>query len=599
MDNLVSSSSKSLLLFESAERHSILRRLWLDISCANAHVVSGALPASLLHEFLRSYGPIVLILVIILIVVSTYAIHFVNSHSIAPSTKRRVLVGTELSAIMIAVIPLFLPFKFLRFVSGLVCFVIFMCLHSKILSVTPYYSNYSDMLLSVFSFNIKEYVSAKQSKLPSTATLLRWNCLIFLIDTCTFLMREVVPLLITGAENQRRALALITGYWIYLSLEYHYTQTIIFYDIIGAPIPMSLRHASPFLSMSLSEFWGTRWNPVIGKLLQTSFYKPFRKQGISRILCVLSCFAGSGVLHAYPVYISTRNLGSSAMMGGFFVLMGCIVIMEQAFFAVTGLTEKTPTKPLPKNMGTKDQDEFPQNMEGWIHATAYISDLCIMVSMFGFFYCISENRLSLANALLYSLPLLLSACTVLHVQMSRINKEDKKVIETRSNAEVRMANGSVLVNHIQPKTSCNNSAVQPCPSLSCKSTSSAMSYTSVTDTDLLSLPTSRNTSFNSSEKFLQISSEKLLTDAAAQLLVACGDSIYKLDAIVDINLKMSMLQYTYKVVYILCGWMWTLSVVAILLPLFALPVHDILDATYPQSIFVGPLVRTIHYAGWI
>ena len=597
MNDLISFGLKPLLRFESAERHNLLHRLVLDISHVNAHVTSGALPASLLQEFLKSYGPIILSLVIILIVVSTYAIHFVNSYSMAPTIKRRVLVGTELSAIMIAIVPIFLPFKFLRFVSGLVCFVIFMCLHTRVLSAIPCKSSYMDMLLGVFSFNIKEYLSTKQSKLPSTATLVRWSCIILLIDTCTFLICEVVPLCITGAENQRLAIALITGYWIYLSLEYHYTQTIIFYDFIGAPIPMNLRHASPFLSMSLSEFWGIRWNPVIGKLLQTSFYKPFRKQGISRILCVLSCFAGSGVLHAYPVYISTRNVRSSAMMGCFFVLMGFIVIIEQAFFAIIGWTEKAPIRPLLKNMEEKTQNHFPSNTEEWIHAITYLSDLCVMVSMSGFFYCISESCLSISNAALFSLPLLLSACTVLHVQMNRIMKEENKHVESEND----MVNSEVLVNFIQAKTSCNDSTLHPDPSLSCKSTASAMSYTSVTDVGLLSNPTSRNTSFNSSEEFLETSSEKLLTDAAAQLLAVSGDSTDKVELIVtaSTNLKMNMLQYMYKVVYILCGWIWTLSVVATLLPLFALPVHEILDTTYPQSIFIGPLVRTIQYAGWI
>jgi hypothetical protein len=33
------------------------------------------------------------------------------------------------------------------------------------------------------------------------------------------------------------------------------------------------------LSTSLTEFWGVRWNPIIGKLLQEAFYKPFRRIG--------------------------------------------------------------------------------------------------------------------------------------------------------------------------------------------------------------------------------------------------------------------------------------------------------------------------------
>ena len=81
----------------------------------------------------------------------------------------------------------------------------------------------------------------------------------------------------------------------------------------GSPLPYDLQHRHPllstvtrkchnstrkchnliqfqFFSQSLSEFWGSRWNPVIGKLLQEAFYKPARRLDMSRTTAMLCCF---------------------------------------------------------------------------------------------------------------------------------------------------------------------------------------------------------------------------------------------------------------------------------------------------------------------
>ena len=600
--------SKPLLQYVSVERCGLIDHFFHEISHVNAHITSGMLPTSLCLEFLRSDGPAILTLLLALVASATYAIYFVNSRPILPLTKKRVLLGTEVLAIIIAIVPIFLPFKMMRFVYGLVCFVIFMCLHSKALSVAPINSTYKDMLLSVFSFNIKEFLLTKTSTLPSSATLLRWACLMLLIDTCNFLACEAVPIYITGFENQTRAIALITGYWIYLSVEFHYTQTIILYDLIGAPMPINLRHKNPFLSISLSEFWGVRWNPIVGKLLQTSFYKPFRKEGFSRAFCVLSCFAGSGILHAYPVYISTKSLNSSAMMGAFFVLMGVLVVIEQAFFAIMGLTRKSAARPfLNSHLQLNARIKIPENIESgiqiekWIDVIPYISDLCTIICVSGIFYCFSEGQLSLTNATLFLVPMLLPACTVLSVQINRLLEEEKKQSEREmiNPMEGSASNEIDLLNTYREKIRSNDSEIDPSTSLSCESTVSAMSYTSVTDVILLSLPTSRNTSFNSSEKFLQSSSEKILSDAAIKLLNEVDNNFEILEVEESIHIEISLYQYMQKTAYIICGWIWTIGVIAILLPLFSLPVSEIIDIVQSQSTVIGPLVRTMHYMGWI
>ena len=92
-----------------------------------------------------------------------------------------------------------------------------------------------------------------------------------------------------------------------------------------------MRHRHPLLSTSLTEFWGSRWNPIIGKLLQEAFYKPVRRMGMPRVIAMIICFIGSATLHAFPQFLSTFSYLDSMMMFCFFFLHGLLVLIEQIF----------------------------------------------------------------------------------------------------------------------------------------------------------------------------------------------------------------------------------------------------------------------------
>ena len=62
---------------------------------------------------------------------------------------------------------------------------------------------------------------------------------------------------------------------------------------------------------------------------QGSFYKPLRRMGLPQILCVMGCFVGSGLFHAWPVYVSTFSLTYSSWQLMFFVANGLLVIAEK------------------------------------------------------------------------------------------------------------------------------------------------------------------------------------------------------------------------------------------------------------------------------
>lgn len=67
-----------------------------------------------------------------------------------------------------------------------------------------------------------------------------------------------------------------------------------------------------------------------------------RLLGAPRLLCVLACFCGSGILHAWPQYASTGSLLDTSMMFGFFLCQGILLLVELiAYILMTGSPPET------------------------------------------------------------------------------------------------------------------------------------------------------------------------------------------------------------------------------------------------------------------
>lgn len=157
-----------------------------------------------------------------------------------------------------------------------------------------------------------------------------------LTDSCMYLIREWIPVSISP-ENKLFASTLVGGLWVLTSMDFVYSCFILQSAVLGKPLPYVYRHRHPFISSSLSEFWGVRWNPLIGKALQDAFYKPIRRLGGSRALAMVICFIGSAYLHAHPQYISTHNIMDVLRMSGFFIAQGLLVPMELLVVKSAGL----------------------------------------------------------------------------------------------------------------------------------------------------------------------------------------------------------------------------------------------------------------------
>jgi len=87
----------------------------------------------------------------------------------------------------------------------------------------------------------------------------------------------------------------------------------------------------PFLSKSIREFWGRRYNRLVGTLLKESIFDPVRRLPYSSsMIGALASFIMSGLLHAH---VAVSSFGASSPIPSFlfFILQGiacCVEVMS-------------------------------------------------------------------------------------------------------------------------------------------------------------------------------------------------------------------------------------------------------------------------------
>eukprot|EP01031_Cornospumella_fuschlensis_P032838 gene32838-39709_t len=185
------------------------------------------------------------------------------------------------------------------------------------------------MFLCIVLFNVPRRVLPHTSGkiVPKFTQFIYGFILLGIADILNFLGREWVPYHISEA-NRSMALSLTGGLWTLCALEYAYWFAGTTCLVLGTPMSNTMYHHNPILSLSLKEFWGVRWNPILGKQLQESFYKPVRAMGLSRPFAVIACFTGSALLHAIPKIISEVHWEETGMMFAFFFVQGVLVLVE-------------------------------------------------------------------------------------------------------------------------------------------------------------------------------------------------------------------------------------------------------------------------------
>ena len=575
-----------MLVVTNIDDHTAFAHFALELWEVNAELINGNLPKSVFNEFVGSWGPIASLLLGAMCCSSVLAILTAQKLQKNSFLKHFTLAFAELIATLIFLTPAFFPFKAARFVGGLLAFALFMSLHSKVVTTEPIKVTFFAQVLNALSFNTREHFTIKTNpSLPNQSLIIRFVTLLACLDGCTYLITELIPISLSNSTDRLSAIYVITGFWAYFSLEYSYTQSIIFCNFLGYPLPMKLRHSNPFMSISLSEFWGVRWNPIICKLLQSSFYVPIRKLGVPRFICVMSCFLGSGVLHAIPVYISSYNMKNAILMGSFFLLQGVLVLAEQIFCTTMGWTS-TSARIQPSNSVSAIEDVATAS-----NLFSYIGDISLMIWTFGILYYTIQGKLTIVQLTILLGCFLLSSSAVLHAQLGKVTKQ------YAINADcVKVIIEASLTN--EPKDDsdmCN----QPKSHAASESVGLIGSFSSVADIGQLSQASSRYPSFTSCEKLLETPQPPPKDVARNELTKYTGKKVEKVDPVHDCTTRRIMPRTMTTAIWILCGWLWTTSMIALPLPLFCIPVNDIMSSLYHQSIVIGPMVRSMQYVKWI
>ena len=120
----------------------------------------------------------------------------------------------------------------------------------------------------------------------------------------------------------------------------------------------------PWLSQSVSEFWGQRYNRLINALLKETVYAPLRKLGHSRELSTLAAFGVSGILHSWVSYI-TFGKGVVRAFAFFVVQVPWIIIERRFLSSVPTLIKRCLTRMFLFGTLPLYVDLFVDNMSQW------------------------------------------------------------------------------------------------------------------------------------------------------------------------------------------------------------------------------------------
>ncbi|KAM5577895.1 long-chain-alcohol O-fatty-acyltransferase-like [Rosa sericea] len=145
----------------------------------------------------------------------------------------------------------------------------------------------------------------------------------------------------------------------------------------------------PYLSTSLQDFWGRRWNLMVTNILRPTVYDPTRRvcaravgKRWARLPAVMATFVVSGLMHEVIYYYLTR-VQPTWEVTWFFVLHGaCVVVEVEVKKAVTGRWRLHPVVSGPLTLVflavTGNWLFFPQLLRNGVDAKA-IGEYAIMV----------------------------------------------------------------------------------------------------------------------------------------------------------------------------------------------------------------------------
>jgi hypothetical protein len=404
----------------------------------------------------------------------TYAVVFYATGVLSIKRKPLLLViSVELLLVPLILFPLLVPSKAFSFFMGVQNCNYAMTIHSEAFYHLLQKSDkgkansksFRELLNLIFGFGIPkrlESLGSISERFPMRSVIVHFFLITITGDTCTYLIREWIPYHIQP-NNVKWAVSLVGALWQMCALEFAYFFISTFCAVAGSPIPPEMNHRNPLLSTSLAEFWGIRWNPVIGKQLQDSIYKPLRKVGAGRPISIIACFTGSALIHAVPKIISDRNnIEEFLMMFGFFFSQGFCILLEfimqkTAYWllqAQPAVMVKIANKKAAKVSGLsstvnldrdKDKKIVPRNPQETLQLyetdlietrSNFVVELAIMLFLISGFYLVfeqnCENKSLMAIDILLLVYILYQLVSVQIEQFASSNKTNQTVKFTRN-----------------------------------------------------------------------------------------------------------------------------------------------------------------------
>jgi hypothetical protein len=129
---------------------------------------------------------------------------------------------------------------------------------------------------------------------------------------------------------------------------------------LASGISTSTLHDHPLVrSTSPSDFWGRRWNKVVGSGLRRGMFRPLRKYGIPATMAAVLTFMVSGILHEYILYLMSLRQGTPNIPNkepfipiygsnlGFFLWNGAVLMCEHLLHGWTILENMKKNLPRP------------------------------------------------------------------------------------------------------------------------------------------------------------------------------------------------------------------------------------------------------------
>ncbi|KAI9462722.1 membrane bound O-acyl transferase family-domain-containing protein [Boletus coccyginus] len=129
---------------------------------------------------------------------------------------------------------------------------------------------------------------------------------------------------------------LLSGFASYVTINGTYQVYAVWFTILFHQYPSQWPPLfdSPWLSTSLTSFWGQRWHQLFRECFVAVRSKPLERY-LGRVGSIIAAFALSGILH--DIGIRGMGRGSDTLsVAGFFVMHGVGVAMEHAWKRATG-----------------------------------------------------------------------------------------------------------------------------------------------------------------------------------------------------------------------------------------------------------------------